>query len=150
MKMESFAEKFNAMLTVCKHKNTGMKEVETKMQIYYECLKDIPDDLWDETVKTVLFTQDFFPTINEIRKVSCGLTMKLEGRPLAESAWTEALVGIQRGMGSNDFGHPDIEDAISAVGGRDKVGYASLGYELDMYHKRFVEYYNQLGQDRQK
>jgi hypothetical protein len=36
------------------------------------------------------------------------------------------------------------------VGGRDRIGYASLGYELDRYRRRFVEYYNQLAQDRQK
>jgi len=151
MKEEVFCKNLNIMFAVLKHKNANMEEVEAKTRIYYECLKDIPDDLWDETVKTILFTQDFFPTINEIRRVSCGLIMKLEGRPLAESAWTEALTGIQRaGMENNNFSHPDIEDAISAVGGRDKVGYASLGYELDIYRRRFVEYYNQLAQDRQK
>ena len=150
MKRESFAGKFNIMLTVLKHKNMSTEEVEAKIQIYYECLKDIPDDLWGETVKTILFTQDFFPTVNEIRRVSCELMMKLEGRPLAEDAWTEALTAIQRGMGNNNFSHPDIGDAISAVGGRDKVGYASFGYELDTYRRRFAEYYNQLAQDRRK
>lgn len=150
MKEESFGEKFNCMFMVLKHKDMCMEEVEAKTRIYYEWLKDIPGDLWDETVKTILLTQDFFPTINEIRRVSCELMMKLEGRPYAEDAWTEALTVVQRGTENNNLSHPDIEDAISAVGGRNKVGYASLGYELDTYRRRFVEYYNQLAKDRQK
>ncbi|MBW2545545.1 MAG: hypothetical protein JRD43_08900, partial [Deltaproteobacteria bacterium] len=92
---------------------------------------------------------DFFPTINEIRRVGHELTMKLEGRPSAEEAWTEVLAAVRRGEENNNFSHPDIENAMSVVGGRCQIGYSKLGYELDTYRRRFVDHYNRIAIDRQ-
>ena len=149
MNKQAFEQTFNTMLTVLKQKNPWTGQMNIKTQVYYECLKGISDDLWAETVQTILITHDFFPTIHEICSAVGDTEMRREGRPQVEDAWVEVLDALRRGK-ADPISHPDIAKAVSAVGGWDAIGSVSVQYGLSDFQKRFKGYYTQLAENRRR
>ena len=150
MNKKSFMEQFNTMLAVLKQKDMCAKEINVRTHVYYEHLKGIPGDIWAETVQHIILTHDFFPTIREICSAVGDAVMRREGRPQAEDAWLEVLEALRRGKSADCVSHPDIAKAVSAVGGWEVIGHASVRYELNDYREYFMGYYEQLAEDRRR
>ena len=150
MNKNSFVDKFNILLTALRRRDMTQKEIGAQIQVYYQCLKGIPDDLWAETIQTVLATADFFPTIHEICNAVGDTEMRREGRPQAEDAWLETLEILRRGKSPDSVSYPDIAKAVTVVGGWNMIGSASIQYTLNDYKRSFVGYYNQLAENRRR
>ena len=150
MNEKIFVQTYNTMLVALRRKDMCQKESNAQIQVYYQYLKDIPDDLWAKTVKTVLATADFFPTIHEICNAVGDTEMRREGRPQAEDAWLQVLEILRRGKLADCASHPDITKAVSAVGGWNVIGSASVQFELREYRKSFIGYFNRLAENRRR
>ena len=48
------------------------KFVAAKIAVYWQCLKDIPDDLWQKAVDHCLRHGTFFPSIEELGEAAMG------------------------------------------------------------------------------
>jgi len=66
-------------------------------KVYYEMLRDIPDDWWDEGVKVVLRNLDWFPSVHQLGR-ACVPVKKGGGRLSAYSYEPEFEIPWQRSL----------------------------------------------------
>lgn len=71
MTEQKFKADFMA-LVVAKLHSPDPEFVAAKMSVYWECLKEIPEELWQRAVDHCLRHGDFFPSIEELGEAAMG------------------------------------------------------------------------------
>lgn len=94
-----------------------------RLDFYVEMLQDIPAEALSKTVRQIIYTSKFLPSIAEIR--SCAIdTVKVESgtkEPDAEEAWGEVQRAIRAVgyMETPSFSNPVVADAVRSLGWQD-------------------------------
>ncbi len=73
------------------------------IEVWYECLKDIPYDLGMFAVKKAVMSSSFPPTIHDIRQSATEIITPAEENKTAIEYWDEALKMIRKGSYMTDI-----------------------------------------------
>lgn len=115
---------------------------EGSSAVYYEMLKDIPDDTLETAAKHLATTCTFFPSIAEWRKAAFDILLNKPGLPSAYEAWEIVCNEIRR-VGSYrqpEFDQPLVKRAVDILGWRELC--LSESPEFDRAH--FFKIYDSL------
>ena len=117
-----------------------------RIDVYWDCLKDIPVDLVGQAVRSILKTRKYssIPTIAEIREAALGRDDDIETAAL--TAWGRAVRAVERGLYLKD--DATLTEAVRvAFGGWEKFGQTDPGNEMaDRAH--FLRVYKGLARQR--
>lgn len=84
-------------------------------RVWYELLKDIPDNVLETAAKQVAVENVFFPALSEVRSKCLDLTTGMDKLPTAGDAWEECHEKCIRNEYDN-FSNPLIEKAYHQIG----------------------------------
>lgn len=116
----------------------------TQTSVYYEMLKDLDLDKLNNTIKTIIKTKKFFPTIAEIRE-----SYFEDKKLLADKEWGEVLSGVRK------YGIYDQEKLLNELNPITRNVVERLGLErlcvmeqtqVPMERKAFVEMFNNFNE----
>lgn len=122
-----------------------------RLQFYVMMLSDIPPQILEVAVKKLIMTNQFLPSIAEIRETAYGIKGTISGTaaPDESEAWGEVVKAIQSVgyYGKPTFSHEAITTAVNNVGWQDICTTPSDG--TNTLRSQFRRAY-QLAAQRQK
>jgi len=96
---------------------------DNRLRLYVEMLSDIPPSILEASVKKLIMTNKFLPSIAEIREVAYGIKEIISGTaaPDESEAWGEVIKAIQSVgyYGKPTFTHEAIAAAVDNIGWQD-------------------------------
>lgn len=96
---------------------------DNRLRLYVEMLSDIPPSILEASVKKLIMTNKFLPSIAEIREVAYGIKGIISGTaaPDESEAWGEVIKAIQSVgyYGKPKFSHEAITTAVNNIGWQD-------------------------------
>lgn len=96
---------------------------DNRLRLYVEMLSDIPPSIIEASVKKLIMTNKFLPSIAEIREVAYGIKGIISGTaaPDESEAWGEVIKAIQSVgyYGKPKFSHEAITTAVNNIGWQD-------------------------------
>ena len=96
---------------------------DNRLRLYVEMLSDIPPSILEASVKKLIMTNKFLPSIAEIREVAYGIKGIISGTaaPDESEAWGEVVKAIQSVgyYGKPKFSHEAITAAVNNIGWQD-------------------------------
>lgn len=96
---------------------------DNRLRLYVEMLSDIPPQILEASVKKLIMTNKFLPSIAEIREVAYGIKGIISGTaaPDESEAWGEVIKAIQSVgyYGKPKFSHEAITTAVNNIGWQD-------------------------------
>lgn len=96
---------------------------DNRLRFYVEMLSDIPPSILEASVKKLIMTNKFLPSIAEIREVAYGIKGIISGTaaPDESEAWGEVIKAIQSVgyYGKPKFSHEAITTAVNNIGWQD-------------------------------
>lgn len=96
---------------------------DNRLRLYVEMLSDIPPSILEASVKKLIMTNKFLPSIAEIREVAYGIKGIISGTaaPDESEAWGEVIKAIQSVgyYGKPKFSHEAITIAVNNIGWQD-------------------------------
>lgn len=96
---------------------------DARMRLYVEMLSDIPPSILEASVKKLIMTNKFLPSIAEIREVAYGIKGIISGTaaPDESEAWGEVIKAIRSVgyYGKPKFSHEAITAAVNNIGWQD-------------------------------
>lgn len=124
---------------------------DNRLRLYVEMLSDIPPSILEASVKKLIMTNKFLPSIAEIREVAYGIKGIISGTaaPDESEAWGEVIKAIQSVgyYGKPKFSHEAITTAVNNIGWQDICTTPSDG--TNTLRSQFRRAY-QLAAQRQK
>lgn len=87
------------------------------VQVYYDMLNDLPDEILQAAIVKVAAENRFFPTISEIRKAAQSFIPEIARLPDKYTAWEQVMRTIKSDWRGHDPLHPVIERAVKVLGG---------------------------------
>lgn len=122
-----------------------------RLQFYVMMLSDIPPQILEVTVKKLIMTNKFLPSIAEIRETAYGIKGTISGTvaPDESEAWGEVIKAIQSVgyYGKPKFSHEAITTAVNNIGWQDICMTTNDG--MNTLRSQFRRAY-QLAAQRQK
>lgn len=96
---------------------------DNRLRLYVEMLSDIPPSILEASVKKLIMTNKFLPSIAEIRETAYGIKGTISGTaaPDESEAWGEVIKAIQS-VGyyrKPKFSHEAITTAVNNIGWQD-------------------------------
>lgn len=113
MKPHEFKKTFDWLISAFPNKDIPAQT----WKVYYEMLKDIPDDVFKAASATCLARHDFFPSIRQLRLAASEFHGKIKGLPDAYGAWGEVLEGLKEVAYGDPEVHPLIDQCVRDIGG---------------------------------
>lgn len=110
--------------------------------VYYEMLKDIPDEVLETSAKQLATTCTFFPSIAEWRKAAFDILINKPGLPSAFEAWGIVCNEIRR-IGSYrepEFSFPAIQRVVEILGWK----YLCMSEQSEYDRAHFFKIYDSL------
>jgi hypothetical protein len=108
-------------------------------KVWYELLKDIPDDILEVAASQVAAENTFFPAVAEVRNKA--LKLMKPTYPTWGEAWEECIsYGNKFSWEQNGFGHPLIEKAYNIIGNWDTL----LTDDIPTVRAQFRQVYESL------
>lgn len=96
---------------------------DNRLRLYVEMLSDIPPSILEASVKKLIITNKFLPSIAEIREVAYGIKEIISGTaaPDESEAWGEVVKAIRSVgyCGKPKFSHEAITTAVNNIGWQD-------------------------------
>ena len=96
---------------------------DARMRLYVEMLSDIPPSILEASVKKLIMTNKFLPSIAEIRETAYGIKGTISGTaaPDESEAWGEVAKAIRSVgyYGKPKFSHEAITTAVNNIGWQD-------------------------------
>lgn len=96
---------------------------DNRLRLYVEMLSDIPPSILEASVKKLIMTNKFLPSIAEIREVAYGIKGIISGTaaPDESEAWGEVIKAIRSVgyYGKPKFSHEAITAAVNNIGWQD-------------------------------
>lgn len=124
---------------------------DNRLRLYVEMLSDIPPSILEASVKKLIMTNKFLPSIAEIREVAYGIKGIISGTaaPDESEAWGEVIKAIRSVgyYGKPTFTHEAITAAVNNIGWQDICTTPSEG--TNTLRSQFRRAY-QLAAQRQK
>ena len=124
---------------------------DNRLRLYVEMLSDIPPQILEASVKKLIMTNKFLPSIAEIREVAYGIKGIISGTaaPDESEAWGEVIKAIQSVgyYGKPKFSHEAITTAVNNIGWQDICMTTNDG--MNTLRSQFRRAY-QLAAQRQK
>lgn len=124
---------------------------DNRLRLYVEMLSDIPPSILEASVKKLIMTNKFLPSIAEIREVAYGIKGIISGTaaPDESEAWGEVIKAIRSVgyYGKPKFSHEAITVAVNNIGWQDICMTTSDG--TNTLRSQFRRAY-QLAAERQK
>lgn len=124
---------------------------DNRLRLYVEMLSDIPPSILEASVKKLIMTNKFLPSIAEIREVAYGIKGIISGTaaPDESEAWGEVIKAIQSVgyYGKPKFSHEAITTAVNNIGWQDICMTTNDG--MNTLRAQFRRAY-QLATERQK
>lgn len=124
---------------------------DARLRLYVEMLSDIPPSILEASVKKLIMTNKFLPSIAEIREVAYGIKEIISGTaaPDESEAWGEVIKAIRSVgyYGKPKFSHEAITTAVNNIGWQDICTTPSDG--TNTLRSQFRRAY-QLAAERQK
>lgn len=124
---------------------------DNRLRLYVEMLSDIPPSILEASVKKLIMTNKFLPSIAEIREVAYGIKGIISGTaaPDESEAWGEVVKAIQSVgyYGKPKFSHEAITVAVNNIGWQDICMTTNEG--MNILRSQFRRAY-QLAAQRQK
>lgn len=124
---------------------------DARMRLYVEMLSDIPPSILEASVKKLIMTNKFLPSIAEIREVAYGIKGIISGTaaPDESEAWGEVIKAIRSVgyYGKPKFSHEAITAAVNNIGWQDICMTTNEG--MNILRSQFRRAY-QLSVERQK
>ena len=124
---------------------------DNRLRLYVEMLSDIPPSILEASVKKLIMTNKFLPSIAEIREVAYGIKGIISGTaaPDESEAWGEVIKAIQSVgyYGKPKFSHEAITTAVNNIGWQDICMTTNDG--MNTLRSQFRRAY-QLAAQRQK
>ena len=124
---------------------------DNRLRLYVEMLSDIPPSILEVSVKKLIMTNKFLPSIAEIRETAYGIKGTISGTaaPDESEAWGEVVKAIQS-VGyyrKPKFSHEAITTAVNNIGWQDICMTTIEG--MNTLRSQFRRAY-QLATERQK
>ena len=124
---------------------------DNRLRLYVEMLSDIPPSILEASVKKLIMTNKFLPSIAEIREVAYGIKGIISGTaaPDESEAWGEVIKAIRSVgyYGKPKFSHEAITVAVNNIGWQDICMTTNEG--MNILRSQFRRAY-QLSVERQK
>lgn len=124
---------------------------DNRLRLYVEMLSDIPPSILEASVKRLIMTNKFLPSIAEIREVAYGIKEIISGTaaPDESEAWGEVIKAIRSVgyYGKPKFSHEAITAAVNNIGWQDICMTTNDG--MNTLRSQFRRAY-QLAAERQK
>lgn len=124
---------------------------DNRLRLYVEMLSDIPPSILEASVKKLIMTNKFLPSIAEIREVAYGIKEIISGTaaPDESEAWGEVIKAIRSVgyYGKPKFSHEAITVAVNNIGWQDICMTTNEG--MNILRSQFRRAY-QLAAERQK
>lgn len=124
---------------------------DNRLRLYVEMLSDIPPSILEASVKKLIMTNKFLPSIAEIREVAYGIKEIISGTaaPDESEAWGEVIKAIRSVgyYGKPKFSHEAITVAVNNIGWQDICMTTNEG--MNILRSQFRRAY-QLSVERQK
>lgn len=127
------------------------KFTPTQAQAYDEFLSDIPAILIEKSIKQLILTAKFPPTVAEIRETAEKIyrTANGERQPDAGRSWGEVLKAIDKyGWNEPHFDDPLTEEAVK------RFGWHELGMQpvdsISVARGQYMKIYNMLAERRKE
>lgn len=124
---------------------------DNRLRLYVEMLSDIPPQILEASVKKLIMTNKFLPSIAEIREVAYGIKGIISGTaaPDESEAWGEVIKAIRSVgyYGKPKFSHEAITVAVNNIGWQDICMTPNEG--MNTLRSQFRRAY-QLAAQRQK
>lgn len=96
---------------------------DNRLRLYVEMLSDIPPSILEASVKKLIMTNKFLPSIAEIREVAYGIKGIISGTaaPDESEAWGEVVKAVRSVgyCGKPKFSHEAITTAVNNIGWQD-------------------------------
>lgn len=96
---------------------------DARMRLYVEMLSDIPPSILEASVKKLIMTNKFLPSIAEIRETAYGIKGTISGTaaPDESEAWGEVMKAVRSVgyCGKPKFSHEAITAAVNNIGWQD-------------------------------
>ena len=124
---------------------------DARLRLYVEMLSDIPPQILEASVKKLIMTNKFLPSIAEIREVAYDIKGIISGTaaPDESEAWGEVIKAIRSVgyYGKPKFSHEAITVAVNNIGWQDICMTTNEG--MNILRSQFRRAY-QLSVERQK
>lgn len=124
---------------------------DNRLRLYVEMLSDIPPSILEASVKKLIMTNKFLPSIAEIRETAYGIKEIISGTaaPDESEAWGEVIKAIRSVgyYGKPKFSHEAITTAVNNIGWQDICMTTNDG--MNTLRSQFRRAY-QLAAERQK
>ena len=124
---------------------------DNRLRLYVEMLSDIPPSILEASVKKLIMTNKFLPSIAEIRETAYGIKEIISGTaaPDESEAWGEVIKAIRSVgyYGKPKFSHEAITVAVNNIGWQDICMTTNEG--MNTLRSQFRRAY-QLAAQRQK
>lgn len=124
---------------------------DNRLRLYVEMLSDIPPSILEASVKKLIMTNKFLPSIAEIRETAYGIKEIISGTaaPDESEAWGEVIKAIRSVgyYGKPKFSHEAITVAVNNIGWQDICMTTNEG--MNILRSQFRRAY-QLSVERQK
>lgn len=124
---------------------------DNRLRLYVEMLSDIPLSILEASVKKLIMTNKFLPSIAEIRETAYGIKEIISGTaaPDESEAWGEVIKAIRSVgyYGKPKFSHEAITVAVNNIGWQDICMTTNEG--MNILRSQFRRAY-QLSVERQK
>ena len=124
---------------------------DARLRLYVEMLSDIPPQILEASVKKLIMTNKFLPSIAEIREVAYGIKgiISATAAPDESEAWGEVIKAIRSVgyYGKPKFSHEAITVAVNNIGWQDICMTTNEG--MNILRSQFRRAY-QLSVERQK
>lgn len=131
LNLEMFGDLFMAL-----EYSNGRQPDGKMMQVWYNLLKEYPEEKIIKAIKKMTVSSDDFPTIGKIIAL-CSESTDYHAKAI--EAWSKVLDSASCGNEPED---PLIAECVRAVGGGYAIGYMEYGsYEMGSAERRFIELY---------
>lgn len=131
--IKNFTKAFQTLML-----SNGKEPLDSMLKIWYEQLKEYPENKILKAMIDLSLTSDGFPSVGKIIEI---IKPKINKEAEAQYAWQNALAYASTSNYSDNY---YVAKITKIIGGAEKLGRADYTYELPPIKKQFIKLYMDL------